>query len=288
MSLSVGSRKYQSHWPHRGIITGPCAAVALSAGVGYGNAPAGAAVRSALASYYYWNTADMGSTGDLVLANQIQYWLYGTSTGSVNTHMVMSKTTSPSITGLAGGGYEVAYQASTGYLWVEGADGSGNTGLHMMAGTSPSITGLENGSYEYAYQSTTGSLATGGWDAHGRWSLGMAKGTSPAITWLTGSNTAAYETAFQANTGILWTAGSDGTSDSGQMMCPVTNPGITALPNGSYEDTYSIPIFVEPPGTVHCFVVAGGYEPTGPAGGNNQTADEPTSPAITAAQPSVP
>ena len=47
--------------------------------------------------------------------------------------------TSPAITDLYGGGYEVAYQDPRGYLWTDGTAGTQYWGLGMMAGTSPSI-----------------------------------------------------------------------------------------------------------------------------------------------------
>src|SRR5581483_8775641 len=47
--------------------------------------------------------------------------------------------TSPSITGLPGGGYEMAFQANTGRLIAYGSAGNTDTGQGMKAGTSPSI-----------------------------------------------------------------------------------------------------------------------------------------------------
>ncbi|HET9170381.1 MAG TPA: BTAD domain-containing putative transcriptional regulator, partial [Actinospica sp.] len=51
----------------------------------------------------------------------------------------MMKGTSPSIAALAGGGYELAFQANTGSLIVFGSGGNTNTGQGMLAGTSPAI-----------------------------------------------------------------------------------------------------------------------------------------------------
>jgi hypothetical protein len=53
----------------------------------------------------------------------------------------MAAGTSPSITALASGGHQVAFQANTGILWTVGPDGITNWQLGMAAGTSPSITG---------------------------------------------------------------------------------------------------------------------------------------------------
>ena len=50
--------------------------------------------------------------------------------------------TSPAITGLPGGGYQVAFQANTGILWTVAAAPGQNLGLGMMTGTSPAITAL--------------------------------------------------------------------------------------------------------------------------------------------------
>jgi hypothetical protein len=44
-----------------------------------------------------------------------------------------------------GPGYEAAFQANTGHLWVEGSGGTGDTGLSMMPGTSPVVTEMPPG-----------------------------------------------------------------------------------------------------------------------------------------------
>ncbi len=57
----------------------------------------------------------------------------------------MASGTSPAITALAGGGYEVALQANSGSLWTVGNGGGsdrfGDWRLGMASGTSPAITG---------------------------------------------------------------------------------------------------------------------------------------------------
>ena len=50
--------------------------------------------------------------------------------------------TSPSICALSGGGWQVAFQANTGNLWVVGEDNRGDMQLGMMVGTSPSVVAL--------------------------------------------------------------------------------------------------------------------------------------------------
>jgi precorrin-6B methylase 2 len=73
--------------------------------------------------------------------------------------------TSPSITALTSGGYEVAFQANNGVLWTVGSGpGSNNEdwNLGMAGGTSPSITALHGGGYEVAFQANNGVLWTVG------------------------------------------------------------------------------------------------------------------------------
>ena len=103
----------------------------------------------------------------------------------------MMKGTSPAISGLPAGGYEVAFQANTGNLWYVGqGSGSitrGDRGLGMKAGTSPAIAALPAGGFEVAFQANTGNLWVVGEGSgsitRGDWGLGMA-GTSPDITGL--------------------------------------------------------------------------------------------------------
>ena len=78
-------------------------------------------------------------------------WMYGTS-GTGDTGLGMAGGTSPSIAGLAHGGYEAAFQANTGILWVTGSAGTIDTGLGMAPGTSPGIAALAGGGYEVAFQ----------------------------------------------------------------------------------------------------------------------------------------
>jgi hypothetical protein len=64
----------------------------------------------------------------------------------------MTAGTSPSITALAGGGFEIAFQANTGALWTYGTASSGATDLGVNPRTSPSIAGAPSGGYEAAFQ----------------------------------------------------------------------------------------------------------------------------------------
>ena len=96
----------------------------------------------------------------------------------------MMPSTSPSVTALAVGGYEAAFQANTGNLWTVGAAGTVGWNVGMMQGTSPSITGLTGGGYEVAFESNTGTLWTVGTAGAVDWHVGMMQGTSPSITGL--------------------------------------------------------------------------------------------------------
>ncbi|MGQ0826148.1 MAG: hypothetical protein ACT4OX_14145 [Actinomycetota bacterium] len=112
-------------------------------------------------------------------ANTTELWTTG-SRGTVNTQLGMMPGTSPSITTLSGGGYQVAFQANTGELWTTGSRGTHNLGLGMMPNTSPSITALAEGRYEIAFQANTGALWAGGARACS-FGLGMQRDTSPAL-----------------------------------------------------------------------------------------------------------
>ena len=119
----------------------------------------------------------------------------------------------------AASGYEVAFQANTGMLWVVRNGVGQNLGLGMKAGTSPAITALPGGGYEAAFQANTGDLWVVGNGVGQDLGLGMKAGTSPAITALPGGG---YEVAFQANTGNLW----------------VVRNGVGAGPGPGHEDRH--------------------------------------------------
>jgi hypothetical protein len=129
--------------------------------------------------------------------------------------------TSPSIHGLLSGGYQVAFQANTGDLWVLGTSWTGDTGPGMAPGTSPFITVI-NSSYEVAFQANNYYLYT--WNnltGPSYLGFGMMPRTSPSIT---GLWTGGAEIAFQANNGNLWNAGSDGTGGNTYGIAPGTSP----------------------------------------------------------------
>jgi len=149
--------------------------------------------------------------------------------GLAETNAAMMAGTSPAITELSNGTYEMAYQSSAGYLTLLNSGTITNTFLPMKAGTSPAIA-ASGGSYQVAFQYSTGSMWTYSPSAGAvNQSQGMLAGTSPAITALAGGG---YEMAFQANTGILILYGSGGNINTGLGMKAGTSPSISAAGGG--------------------------------------------------------
>ena len=168
-------------------------------------------------------------SGGFVIAFQAasgHLYTYDTTNGGADTQQGMAVGTSPAIVGLAyGGGYEEAFQANTGNLFVWGDSGRFDTGLGMSSSTSPNIATSPGGGFRIAFQAASGHLYTydttnGGADTQ----QGMAVGTSPAIVGLAYGG--GYEEAFQANTGNLFVWGEDGKFDTGQGMAVGTSPAI--------------------------------------------------------------
>jgi len=171
-----------------------------------------------------WEAAFQTSTGSLETY---------TSSGTVlNTGLGMMAGSSPSIAALAGGGYEVAFQANTGILWTLAAGFALDSQDAMMAGTSPAVAAAPGGGFEVAFQSSTGTLETYTPSGLVNTGLGMMAGTSPSIAPLAGGG---YEVAFQANTGILWTLAAGFALDSGDAMMSGTSPAVGAAPGGGFE-----------------------------------------------------
>ena len=73
-------------------------------------------------------------------ANTKTLWTSGGPGTGQNLRLGMKAGTSPAITGLAGGGYEAAFQANTGLLWVVPNGVGQSVGLGMLKGTSPAIS----------------------------------------------------------------------------------------------------------------------------------------------------
>jgi hypothetical protein len=191
-----------------------------------------------------------------------QLYLCGTfATGY--TGLGMAQGTNPSVVALPSGGYDVAFQAAGGDLWVYG-NTTGNTNLGMEQYTSPSITWTQNGGYEIAFQSNNGVFWTTGSDGTADWGLGMNPGTSPSIAEVPGG----YEAAFQAAGGNLWVAGTDVTGNTNLGMAGYTSPSITGVPGG-YEVAFQANT-----GTLYLTGTDG-------AGNTYLGMDQYTSPAIT-------
>jgi hypothetical protein len=125
-----------------------------------------------------------------------------TGGGPANLGQGMAAGTSPAIAGLAGGGYEMAFQANTGELIRFGTAGNENEHQGMAAGTSPAIAGLAGGGYEMAFQANTGELIVFGTAGNINTHQGMMHGTSPSIA---ASTSGRYQVTFQANNGNLYT-----------------------------------------------------------------------------------
>lgn|GEM_PF-1570220 len=166
-------------------------------------------------------------------ANTFSPWSVGTVDQHGDWQQAVMPGTSPSITALSGGGYEIAYQASNGHPATVGTAGTTTWPVAMMPGTSPAITALAGGGYEVAFQAATSELITVGNGGDTSWGLGMMPGTNPAIA----AVGPGYEVAFQANTGHLWTVGS-GVESLGDRQLPMmqgTSPAIASLADGTYE-----------------------------------------------------
>jgi hypothetical protein len=169
---------------------------------------------------------------------------YLETVGTAGTQIggLMAPGTSPSITGLDNGGYEVAFQSSTGLLSTTGTKGTENWNFPMMSQTSPSITWLTNGGYEMAFQSNTGVLWTTGTVGGRNWNLPMMPHTSPSITGVANER---YEVAFQSNTGLLWTTGTAGTASAQNWNLPMmsnTSPSIGSIWNGCDYQGYEVAV----------------------------------------------
>jgi glycosyl hydrolase family 16 len=120
-----------------------------------------------------WISAFQSNAGELWLLLPTEY---------DNEKLGMAAGTSPSVTGLEGGGYAVAIETNAHELFLLAAGKNVETGIKMKEGTSPSVTATVGGGYEVAYQEGNGKLATyyssGTKNPLG---LGMENATSPSI-----------------------------------------------------------------------------------------------------------
>ena len=160
-------------------------------------------------------------------------YTYDSVAGTGVTDQGIMAGTSPSIAYVPNHGWEAAFHAQNGDLFLWGDDGRADTLQGMMAGTSPSIAASSGGGFQvafqanngymYLYNSTSGALNTG---------LGMMAGTSPAIAYVGGKG---YEEAFQANTGNLFVWGDVVSEDTQQGMMHTTSPAITGTTGGGFR-----------------------------------------------------
>ncbi len=207
-------------------------------------------------------------------ANTGSLWTVGAAgaSGPGDMQLGMAAGTSPALSALSNGSWEVAFQANTGSLWTVGNDSHGAWNLGMMPGSSPSIAGLTGGGYVVAFQANTGHLwvvGAAGASGPGDTQLGMMPGTSPVITPLSNGS---WEVAFQANTGSLWTVGNDSHGAWNLGMMPGSSPSIAGLTGGGYVVAFQA-------NTGHLWVV-GAAGASGPS--DTQLGIMPrTSPAIT-------
>jgi hypothetical protein len=181
----------------------------------------------------YTNEADAISGVNIGL----DHLIWTNSSAHTDTGLGVAAGTSPSITALGDGGYEVAFRAANGHLWTAGEGGSKDWGLGVAPGTSPSIHALYPSGYGIAFNAagtdhlwvanSSGAAYDTGW--------GMAAGTSPSYTAIGTS----FEIAFQAYNQHLWTYGYDGVHDSGLGVAPGTSPAITGLWSGGYQIAFN-------------------------------------------------
>ena len=137
--------------------------------------------------------------------------------------------------GYAGGGWESAFQANDGSLWIVGGDNKGAMNLGMATGTSPSVGRLSGGGWQTAFQANDNTLWIVGKDNKGAMNLGMKPATSPSIT---GLATGGWEAAFQANDGRLWIVGADNKGAMNLGMAPGTNPSIAAMTTSGWQTAF--------------------------------------------------
>jgi hypothetical protein len=188
----------------------------------WSNGSGGCVTSSAFSAGYY--SAFQASNGLL--------WVT-TPSGTTNTGLGMAPNTSPAITPLVGGGYEVLFEANGGMLWRYGTYGpNGSTGNAMAANSSPAIAPLTGGGYAGLYQASSGYMWKYGTLSgfNGNTSLAMAASTSPSITQLPSNG---YEALFQSGTGIMWKWGTGGGGTTSLGMADKSSPTISSLPPSS-------------------------------------------------------
>ncbi|MHA6759553.1 hypothetical protein [Streptacidiphilus sp. PAMC 29251] len=171
-----------------------------------------------------------------------QLWTYNSATGPAPNREgfgVMANS-SPSVTALSNGGFQVAFAGSDGFLWEYGAAAERRVGagLDVAPGTSPSIAAASSGGYEIAFHALGDQLWTvddnvGHPNPDG---FHVLTATSPSVTSLPSGG---YQIAFVGlYDSLLWEAGTAGDfrASAGLGVAAGTSPSITAGPYGvGYE-----------------------------------------------------
>src|SRR5262249_58166419 len=104
------------------------------------------------------STADTGG-GWVVAAQQntSRLWTLDSAGNLIETPSAMNTGTSPSITWLSTGTFEIAFAASSGELWVQGPSSGHGTGI--FPGSSPAIAADNRGGWRVAFMNAfTGTL----------------------------------------------------------------------------------------------------------------------------------
>jgi hypothetical protein len=140
--------------------------------------------------------AFQANTGHLMI------WYTGLGSG-IDTGLGMAAESSPSITDLGGGAYEVAFRANTGHLWTYcSCSGAHDTGLGVETGTSPSIADIGVAGWMVAFSSA---------GTHNLWTLtssgvatnrgvGIYSASSPSISYRETESSESWQIAFQSKT----------------------------------------------------------------------------------------
>jgi len=185
-----------------------------------------------------WQMAWQGTDGYLYVSS---------ATGPVNLGVQVAAGTSPSLTELTGGGYEIAYHAPGGTLGWAGTAVTVVTGgsTAMAPGTDPSIAPLPDGNFRAVWQGANTDLFTTGPNGPIDLGVAMQTGTSPSLTKLDNGDSAV---AVQSANGHLWTAEvqssgaliyvRDVISSVARPMDFATSPSITEAPNNSFYAAY--------------------------------------------------
>jgi len=166
-------------------------------------------------------------------------WTQDASGHRADTGLPATPGTSPVITALAHGGFEIAW-VRNGAVWELGPDGTPRMAANVpvTAGTNPAIGANATGGFEIAFSSAgSADLRTVNQDGVVTDTGSKVAGTtSPAIAAVSATG---YEIAFKNQAdGLLWELGPDGTprrASNGLGVANGTTPVIAADPSGGFE-----------------------------------------------------